>query len=182
MRRLEPILIGPPTVGKTTVSKLLAERLGRPRVAMDDLLFSYFAEKGFSESHWKEIAEKLGRPAAYRYLKVFGSYGVKRLLESHKDCVFDFGGGGVTGEFPDEKAEMKAALAPFRHVIYLIPEKDKAASLKYLYQRLGINPPGWTLLEHMVNLTDHDELATRVVFVRDKTPAQICEEVAALLD
>ena len=155
--------------------------LGLPRVCMDDLLLSYFAEKGFSEAHWKEIAEKLGRPAAYRYLKVFGSYGVKRLLESHRDCVFDFGGGGVTGEFPDEWAEMKAALGNFRNVIFLIPSPDKKESLRYLYDRLGINPPGWTILEHIIEHPAHEEFATHTVYVKDKTPEQIAEEVAARL-
>lgn len=95
--RSEIILIGPVGVGKTTVSKLLAEKLSIPKVSMDDVLFNYFREVGFDENHWKLISEKLGRPAAYRYLKVFGSYGVKRILEDHHDCVFDFGGGGVTG-------------------------------------------------------------------------------------
>lgn len=175
--RNEIILIGPVGVGKTTVSKLLAERLKVPKVSMDDVLFDYFREVGFDENHWKQISEKLGRPAAYRYLKVFGSYGVKRILESHSGCIFDFGGGGVTGEFPDEFAAIKSALAGFKNVIHLIPTDNKAESLQYLYDRLKISPPGWTILEHLVFHHAHDELAKHTVFVKDKSPEELCQEI-----
>jgi shikimate kinase len=175
--RNELIIIGPPTIGKTTVSKLLAEKLNIPRISMDDLLFTYFKEVGFDENHWKLIAEKLGRPAAYRYLKVFGSYGVKRMLESHQNCVFDFGGGGVTGEFPDEYSAMKASLNDFKNVVFLIPTPDKKESLQYLYKRLNINPPGWTILEHIIFHQAHEDFAKHTIYVKDKSPMQICDEI-----
>lgn len=178
--RNEIILIGPVGVGKTTVSKLLAEKIGISKVSMDDVLFGYFSEVGFDENHWKQIAEKLGRPAAYRYLKVFGSYGVRRNLEEHKNCVFDFGGGGVTGEFPDEFAAMKSALNDFKNVVLLIPAEDKKESLQYLYDRLKIDPPGWTILEHLVFHHAHEALAKHTVFVKDKSPEQICQEILSI--
>ncbi len=175
--RKEIVLIGPPTVGKSTVSKVLAEKLDIPKVSMDDVLFGYFREVGFDENHWKLIREKLGPSAAYRYLKVFGSYGVKRILESHHNCIFDFGGGGVMGDFPDEFAAMKAMLTDFGNVVFLIPAHDKKESLQYLYDRLKINPPGWTILEHIVFHPSHDELAKHIVYVKDKTPEQISDDI-----
>jgi hypothetical protein len=140
--RKEIVLIGPVGVGKTTVSKLLSERLNIPKVTMDDVLFGYFREVGFDEAHWRLIREKLGGPGAYRYLKVFGSYGVKRILEDHRNCIFDFGGGGVMGEFPDEFEAVKTALADFKNVVLLIPTKDKAESLRLLYDRNNWKPTG----------------------------------------
>ncbi len=179
--RNEIILIGPVGVGKTTTSKLLAESLGLQRVAMDDLIFSYFSEMGFEENHWKQIGERLGRPAAYRYLKVFGSYGVKRLLDEHRNCVFDFGGGGVMGEFPDEMAAMKTLLSEFSNVVLLLPCSDKNETLQFLYQRLKIQPSGWTILEHLVNHPTHELLAKFTVYVKDKTPEQVRDEILALV-
>ncbi|MGE0526865.1 MAG: AAA family ATPase, partial [Bdellovibrionales bacterium] len=119
MIRKEIVIIGPVGVGKTTVSKLLSEKLGVPRVSMDDTLFKYMAEVGFDEGHWKSIMEKQGKPGAYRYLRVFGSHAVKRLLEDHQNCIFDFGGGGVMGEFPDEFTRIKEELAKFENVVFL---------------------------------------------------------------
>jgi shikimate kinase len=154
--RREIVLIGPVGVGKMTVCKLLAERLNISKVSMDDVLFGYFREVWFDENHWKLIAEKLGKPAAYRYLKVFGSYGVKRILEDNKDCVFEFGGGGVMGEFPDEFAAMKAALADFENVVVLIPTSDERESLQSLYvnRRRTVTPPrSWSkYLAQFLNL------------------------------
>jgi len=138
--RDEIVLIGPVSIGKTTVSKTLAEKTGLPRVSMDDLLFGYMAEVGFCEDHWKEIIEKQGKTAGYRYLKVFGSHAVKRLLESHENCIFDFGGGGVTGEFPDEFSRITEALKGFRNVVFLVPSPRQSR----------ITPPGWTILERTV--------------------------------
>jgi shikimate kinase len=175
MPRNEPILIGPVGVGKTTTSKLLAERLGVPRVSMDEVLFKYMAEAGFDENHWKHVMEKLGRTAGYRYLKVFGAYGVKRILEEHKDCVFDFGGGGVIGDFPDEFERIKQLLGEFENVVFLIPSENKADSLKFLYERLKIQTTGWTILEHLVYHPSHDELAKHKVFVAGRTPEEVCE-------
>jgi shikimate kinase len=175
--RKELVLIGPVGVGKTMVSKLLSEKLEIPKVSMDEILFDYFREVGFDENHWKQIREKLGGPGAYRYLKVFGSYGVKRILEDHSNCVFDFGGGGVMGEFPDEFAAIKLALANFANVVLLIPSADKAESLQYLYERNKIKPAGWTILEHLVYHPSHELLAKHVVYVKGKTPEQVRDEI-----
>lgn len=172
--RKEIILIGV-AVGKTTVSKLLAQRLGLPRVSMDDTLFTYMAEVGFDEAHWKTIMEKQGKPGGYRYLRVFGSHAVKRLLEDHKNCVFDFGSGGVMGEFPDEFARIKEELVQFENVVFLIPAKDKKESLEYLYDRLNIKTQAWTILEHLVFHSSHEELAKHIVYVKNRTPEEVCE-------
>ncbi len=180
MRRTEIVLIGPVGVGKTTVATLVAARLGKPRVSMDDRLFSYMAEVGFDEGHWKRIIETQGRSGGYRYLRVFGAHAVERLLEDHRDCVFDFGGGGTMGEFPDEFARIRAALAPFANVVLLIPSLDRDASLRFLYDRLRIDPPGWTILEHLVRHPSNYELARHVVLVEGKTPERICDEVVDL--
>ncbi len=178
--RNEIVLIGPVGVGKTTTAKLLAEKLSIPHVAMDLLLEKYMREVGYSETHWREIVEKQGKPAGYRYLKVFGSHAVRRLLDDHRNCVFDFGGGGVTGEFPDEWERIQSALAPFRNVVFLIPAEDKKESLQFLYNRMKINPEGWTILEHLVYLPSHELLAKHTVYTKGKTPQEIANEILRL--
>jgi shikimate kinase len=123
--RSEIVLIVPAGVGKTTTANELATGLGVPRLSMDDVLLEHAREVGFDEDHWKLLREKLGRPGAYRYLRVFGSHIVRRFLESGRDCIFDFGGGGAMGEFPDEFARISESLAPFPNVVLLLPCADK---------------------------------------------------------
>jgi shikimate kinase len=180
MTRSEIVLIGPVGVGKSTVSALLAKKTGLPQVSMDDLLFAYMSEVGFDERHWKQIMEKQGKPGAYRYLRVFGAHAVERLVHGHKDCVFDFGGGGVMGEFPDEFSRITEALRPFANVILLLPSEDKVESLQFLYDRMKIKPSGWTILEHLVFHPSHHLLAKQTVYTKNKNPLQICEEILQL--
>ena len=42
---------------------------------------------------------------------------------------------------------------------------------------MKINPPGWPILEHLVFHPTHDELAKHIVYVKDKTPEQVCDEI-----
>jgi shikimate kinase len=175
--RSELVLIGPVGVGKTTTSKELSSRLGIPRYSMDDVVFEHAREVGFDHAHWKHLAETLGRTGAYRYLRVFGAHIVKRFLETGRDCIFDFGGGGTMGEFPDEFALIEESLASFENVVLLLPSPDPHASLAYLYERLNVKPQGWTLMEHFLFHPSNQRLAKHVVYVKDKTPAEVADDV-----
>jgi shikimate kinase len=46
-RRTDVILIGPTGVGKSTVGRLLADRLGMPQVSLDRARFANKAQKGY---------------------------------------------------------------------------------------------------------------------------------------
>lgn len=179
--RSEIVLIGPGGVGKTTTAKELATRLGVPRLSMDDVLLEHAREVGFDEGHWKLLRERLGPFGAYRYLRVFGSHIVKRFLESGRDCIFDFGGGGTMGEFPDEFARICEALAPFRNVVLLLPCPDKRASIAYLHERLGAPPEGWAILQHLVTHPSNETLAKHVVYVEGRSPAEVADDVLRLV-
>jgi adenylate kinase family enzyme len=49
------ILIGPVRTGKSTLGKLLSEKLGQPCVALDDLRWKYYREIGYDEALAKTI-------------------------------------------------------------------------------------------------------------------------------
>ena len=80
------ILIGPVGTGKSTLSRLLAEKLGLPRRSMDDLRWDYYKEIGFDETVQKQIAEQEGFLGVYRYWKPFEAHAVERLLAEHYNC------------------------------------------------------------------------------------------------
>jgi predicted kinase len=73
------LAVGRPAAGKTTVSRLLAERLGIPRIAKDDLKEILFDELGGGDRDW---SMRLGR-ASFALL----AYAIERQLAA--------GGGAV---------------------------------------------------------------------------------------
>ena len=63
------ILIGPMKVGKSTVARLLAARLGIPRRPLDKNRWTYYREIGFDEEHMRSLAESGSLDAALELLQ-----------------------------------------------------------------------------------------------------------------
>jgi adenylate kinase family enzyme len=53
--------------GKSTVGKLLSEKLGLPQYSMDALRFDYYKEIGYDEELAKQLREKKGFSGIYHY-------------------------------------------------------------------------------------------------------------------
>ncbi|MEH2063238.1 MAG: hypothetical protein V7K50_13410 [Nostoc sp.] len=49
------ILIGPISTGKSTIGRLLAQKLGIPQCSMDDVRLDYYKEINYDEELAKEI-------------------------------------------------------------------------------------------------------------------------------
>lgn len=177
--RQDIILIGPIGAGKSTIGKLLAERLGIPQVAMDNVRFGYYKEIGYDE----ELADKLGRQegftAKYRYWKPFEIHAVERVLGEHHDCVIDFGGGHSVYEDDALFERARRALAPYANVVLLLPSPDLDESVRMLRERHGgpIIDHGLDFDEHFVKHHSNHDLATLTVYTKDQTPDQTCDEI-----
>ena len=91
--RSEIIFIGPVGAGKTTLGTLVAEALQLPKHSLDDLRWGYYDEIGYDVATMKASDAKEGFAGVYQYWKPFEIHAVERMLEEHKDCVFDFGAG-----------------------------------------------------------------------------------------
>ncbi|MEH2239597.1 hypothetical protein [Nostoc sp.] len=84
------ILIGPISTGKSTLGKLLAQKLEIPQCSMDDVRLDYYKEINYDEELAQEIREKEGFQGIYRYWKPFEAYAVERVLSEYIAIRFDF--------------------------------------------------------------------------------------------
>jgi shikimate kinase len=173
------ILIGPIGAGKSTVGKLLAERLGVPQVAMDSVRFGYYKEIGYDEALADELGRREGFASKYRYWKPFEIYAVERVLSDHRDCVIDFGGGHSVYEDDALFERARRALAPYANVVLLLPSPDLDESVRVLRERRGgpIIDHGLDFDEHFVKHHSNHDLATLTVYTKDQTADQTCAEI-----
>ena len=160
------VLVGPPAAGKTTVGRLLAERLGVDFVDTDDLVVAA-AGKPVGDIFVDDGEE------AFRALEAAA---VARALE--RDGVLALGGGAVLA------AQTRARLAG--HPVVLL-----AASVPTSAGRVGLNRDRPLLLGNPrqqlralleARLPLYREVATAAVDTDGRTPDEVADAVLALLD
>ncbi len=182
------ILIGPMTVGKSTIGALLAETLGLPQRPMDDLRWDYYAEIGYDRDVELQVREEEGTMAVMRYWKPFEAHAVERLLSDFENCVFDFGAGHSIFDEGDLFDRVARVLEPYANIILLIPSPDLNESVTILQKRFqelhewdGIMEDGNNIHEYFVKHPSHAKLAKHVVYTKDKMPEETCAEILALV-
>ena len=166
------VLIGPFGAGKTTIGRLLAERLGLPQASLDDLCYGYYEEIGWNGPEAKQIYEQQGGEAFDEYTNSFEPYGVEQVLARHRDCVFDFGGSHTLHDNPARFARVQTALAPYPNVVLLLPSPDSEASLRVLKARRRSE-----YLEYSVRHPGNYALAKHILYTEGKLLEQIGDEV-----
>jgi len=173
------ILIGPMKVGKSTVAKLLAARLGLPRHSLDRNRWTYFAEIGYDREHAQRLAESDCFEATLRYWKPFEVHAVERHLAESRDCVVDFGAGYSVQEDPVLFERVRRALAPHPYVVLLLPCPDVEQAIACLDERIAEDLPG--LNQHYIRYPANRALAKAVVYTLGKTPQETCDDVLRTL-
>lgn len=177
------ILIGPIGTGKSTLGKLLAEKLGLPSRSMDELRWDYYKEIGFDNAVQNEIGEREGFLGVYRYWKPFEAHAVERLLAEHHNCVIDFGGGHSVYEDDELFARVQQILAPYPNVVLILPSADLDESVQILRERNGENvPDGFDLNAHFVKHHSNHDLAKFVVYTKGKSPEATRDEILGLIE
>ncbi|WP_123963873.1 shikimate kinase [Streptomyces sp. TLI_185] len=160
MSAVQVVLVGPMGVGKSTVGRLLAERLGVGYRDTDD---DIVAEQGRTIA---EIFVDEGEPA----FRAIEKAAVHKALAEH-DGVLALGGGSILD------ADTRALLAGQR-VVYLsmdVEEAVKRTGLNAARPLLAVNPrKQWRdLMEARRSL--YESVATAVVATDGRTPEEVTQ-------
>jgi shikimate kinase len=175
------ILIGPIRAGKSTVGKLLAERLNLPQRSLDIIFDSYLDGIGYDREHAARLKPQ-GFYELTKYWKPFEPYGVERLVSESEAAVIDLGGGHSIYEDAGLFARVKKVLSPFPNVILIMPSPDLDESIAILNERTGgFISNGYDFHENFVRSRCNYELAKHTVYTKGKTSEETCAEIENLL-
>src|SRR5438128_1744644 len=122
------ILIGPIRAGKTTLGRLLAEKLNVPQVSLDAFCRDYYREIGF------DMDENVCGPDGM-IASPYNVHAVERLLQDHRNCVIDLGAGHSVYRDDASLAKVKEILAPYPNVFLILPSPDLDESAAVLAER-----------------------------------------------
>jgi MoxR-like ATPase len=181
------ILIGPLGVGKSTVGHLLAEKLGLPQCSVDLVRWKYYDEIGFDKAVASKLAKSdQGIRGQLRYSEPFDAHAIARILADHGQGVIDFGASNSVYEDQYLLARVENILTPYPNVILLLPSSDLDESVEILNARLTrmlkargeeIRNELFDLNEYFIKHPSSHRLAKLVIYTKDKTAEEICNEI-----
>jgi len=171
------ILIGPIGVGKTTIGKLLAQKLSIPFFSLDEEEKQHTVPVGYDVTQYDFIKEQQGSLAAYEYARGFFDEAVVRFFAEHNNGVFDLGGGHPVVPDPKKQQRIKKVLEPYRNIFLLMPTQDVAESLDILRKRNEVaeGEDDFNVL-YFKDKTFWD-IAKFVMYTEGKTPKETCKEI-----
>ena len=176
------ILMGPLGAGKTTVGQLLAKQLGIPFCSVDTVRPAYYQRVGYDQT---AAASGKGVRDVMRSGKPFEARMVEMVLAEHYG-VIDFGASNSVYDEADLLARVEKALAPYPHVILLLPSPDADESAEILKNRLTrmltearkeFSDELFELNEYFIRHPSNRRLAKQVIYTKDKMPEEICSEI-----
>jgi hypothetical protein len=147
--RLPILLLGPHRAGKSTVGRLLAERLGVPLVQLGSISPRHYTEIGYDEAAMRSSWEN-GWDGFYRYMQPFEAYAIERALPELGDCILELDSRQAAFNDPDLLARVQRALEPYPNVVLLLPSPDLEEAVRLIEQRQQVVVNGREINEHFV--------------------------------
>lgn len=192
MRPTTIILIGAMCAGKSTIAQRLSQELDLPYIELDALRWDYYKEIGYDEAEASRVAaQEDGARALLQHWKPFEAHAVERVLAEHSNCVIAFGAGHSVYEDESLFTRVQDALAPYPHVILLLPSPDLDESVRILNARfeqllhsegIEVDPQLLVVNEQFVRHASNFLLAKMLIFTGGHTPDETATEILQRMD
>lgn len=187
------ILIGPGGAGKSTIGKLLADKLGMTWLELDDVRWAYYDEIGYDKEKAKQIRRDKGFVAVAAYWEQFTIHSLERVLQEYPaGYVISTGAGNAVYDNPDFTARAKKALEAYPFVVLLLPAVDVEDSVRICNERImALEPemqdlPGGPLAVNArfnrERRGDFQALATITIYNAELTPDETCAAVVDAIE
>jgi shikimate kinase len=171
------ILIGPPAIGKSTISRLLAAQLDLPLYALDAREHMYPPELGYDADHVAQLFQTQGIRGVWRYEQPFLAAHLDQIIRDHQDGIIDFGAGHSVFENDIHLAQVERILAPHPNVVLLLPSPDLDESIRILKERPRTTIDGIDANRYLIEHPAYARLATIVAYTEGQTPEETCRVI-----
>lgn len=175
------VLIGPLAAGKTTVGRILADRLSRAFVDIDDIAWTYTREVGWDLDRLLARDRAVGWADAEREWEVARAHALRRTVEDHPGAIIALGAAYTCYTDPTHARTASKALSQVGHVVHLRPSPDAARSVEVLRRRAArARGRDWIIEGHdfiaewVAHPLNH-QVATKTVYTEHDTPEQTGE-------
>jgi len=174
-------MAGPPGVGKSTIGRKVAEKMGIPFYELDERVNEKYGVKTS-----KEVIQEKG----IKFFRKLSHTCLKEILENNKGAyVLGLNGGALIhleeGDFKDKNKELTEKYA---FTICLLPSKDIIKSVELLWPRqddgkrlTGINSPEEFQLYLKKRMTGYHESAELVVYIHHASIEKIVSKILEFL-
>jgi len=177
-------ITGPRSVGKSTISKLVAKTLRLKYVSSDEI-----GEKAFEKYGGLDKAIKLGVVE-----NIIKKGGYNLILNQFKEdnFVFDLSGGSINSKKMEKASKQVRKIAKEKSIIFgLLPYENNSKSIKLLFsreqKRIHFKEKDKkellkrTKKDYPKFLPIFKKFCDYIVFTKDKSPKKISNEIVRLL-
>jgi shikimate kinase len=180
-------LIGPISVGKSTVAKAIASKLKIKCLHCDSIRWKYFNELNYNYREAKILGEQ-GWKKLFEYWRPFEVHAIERILSDYNNAIIDFGAGFSMFKDKTFLRRVHTALQN-NYTFLLLPCKgNEKKSLEILKERFksvnGVNSISQDTVEFLLftlNYHSHKILSDHIIYTENKTPEEVASEIINVL-
>jgi shikimate kinase len=177
------VLLGASKVGKSSVAKILAERLGLPVRATSEIGLPQYIQFGYDDKVADKVWDEQGPIGHHRYCEAVNLRVLQHIFGQEGAAIYDLQPDYIVFSEPTLYNEARELLMPHNNVVLLqeVPDIDAAAEILRQKEEEA-NRLVEDVNRQLVESPSNYALAKITVYTKDRTPEQSAAEIMSKLD